>query len=96
MGVLKNTVGQGLHDGKNKCVIKQMGTSGNGLLEGFHLSLAVRSRMDVCAFYKAALINGAKDNRPPGLRPHFGDSYYAAFIINLGEYRIVGVYKYIS
>ena len=73
-----------------------MGTSGNGDREGFHLAFAVRSQMDVCAFYKAALINGAKDNRLPGLRPHFGSNYYVAFIIDLGVYRIACVYKYIS
>ena len=70
-----------------------MGTPGNGPGEGFHLAFAARSRVDVCAFYKAALISGAKDNWPPGLRPHFGDSYYAGFIIDLGGYRIAGVYK---
>ena len=47
--------------------------------------------MDVCAFYKATLINGAKDNRRPGLRPHFGDNYYVTFIIDLDRYRIACV-----
>ncbi len=73
-----------------------MGTPGNGPGEGFHLAFEVRSRMDVCAYYKATLINGAKDNRLPGLRPHFGDNYYVAFIIDLGGYRIACVYKYNS
>jgi catechol 2,3-dioxygenase-like lactoylglutathione lyase family enzyme len=48
-----------------------------------HLHLAFRAdtREQVEAFYRAALEAGAKDNGPPGLRPHYHANYYAAFVI---------------
>ena len=33
------------------------------------------------AFHRAALEAGGKDNGPPGLRPHYHATYYAAFVI---------------
>ena len=52
------------------------------------MAFAADSREDVDKFYEAAIKNGGKDNGPPGLRPHYGDSYYAAFVIDLDGYRI--------
>lgn len=46
-----------------------------------HLAFAAGSRQQVQAFYRAALEAGGKDNGPPGLRPHYHASYYAAFVI---------------
>ena len=34
------------------------------------------------AFHAAALKAGAKDNGPPGLRPHYHEHYYGAFVID--------------
>lgn len=48
--------------------------------EGFHVAFAVESRKLVDAFYKAALAAGGADNGAPGLRPHYHESYYAAFV----------------
>jgi hypothetical protein len=31
--------------------------------------------------YQAALSAGGKDNGPPGLRPHYHENYYGAFVI---------------
>jgi predicted lactoylglutathione lyase len=36
----------------------------------------------VDAFYKAALANGGRDNGGPGLRPHYHEHYYGAFVID--------------
>jgi catechol 2,3-dioxygenase-like lactoylglutathione lyase family enzyme len=36
-----------------------------------HIAFAAENREAVDAFYRAALAAGAKDNGPPGLRPHY-------------------------
>lgn len=46
-----------------------------------HLAFTARSRREVDAFYRAAIDAGGKDNGPPGLRPHYHEHYYAAFVI---------------
>jgi len=46
-----------------------------------HLAFKAETRHQVDAFYRAALQAGAKDNGPPGLRPHYHPNYYAAFVI---------------
>ena len=37
----------------------------------------------VDAFYRAALAAGGKDNGQPGLRPHYHEHYYGAFVRDL-------------
>ena len=49
---------------------------------GFHLALVAPSQAAVDSFYKAALKYGGKDEGTPGLRPHYGSSYYAAFVLD--------------
>jgi catechol 2,3-dioxygenase-like lactoylglutathione lyase family enzyme len=46
-----------------------------------HLAFSADNRMQVDAFYRAALAAGGKDNGPPGLRPHYHANYYGAFVI---------------
>jgi len=46
-----------------------------------HLAFVAENRGQVEAFYRAALAAGGKDNGPPGLRPRYHASYYAAFVI---------------
>lgn len=50
--------------------------------EGTHVAFRVESRALVHAFYAAGLKAGGKDHGAPGLRPHYGPSYYAAFILD--------------
>jgi catechol 2,3-dioxygenase-like lactoylglutathione lyase family enzyme len=47
---------------------------------GGHYAFRVEHREEVDAFYRAALAAGGEDNGPPGLRPDYGPSYYAAFV----------------
>ena len=47
---------------------------------GFHLAFAAESRRQVDEFFRAALDHGGSDQGKPGLRPHYGPSYYAAFV----------------
>jgi catechol 2,3-dioxygenase-like lactoylglutathione lyase family enzyme len=56
-----------------------------------HLAFAAESREQVEAFYRAALQAGAKDNGPPGLRPHYHANYYAAFVIGPDGHNIEAV-----
>jgi catechol 2,3-dioxygenase-like lactoylglutathione lyase family enzyme len=45
-----------------------------------HFAFRVDHREEVDAFYTAALGAGGEDNGPPGPRPDYGPSYYAAFV----------------
>ena len=49
---------------------------------GLHLAFRASSREQVEAFHRAALAQGATDNGPPGLRPDYGDGYFAAFVLD--------------
>src|SRR5688572_17686432 len=46
-----------------------------------HVAFSAETREQVEAFYRAALAAGGKDNGPPGLRPQYNATYYAAFVI---------------
>ena len=58
---------------------------------GCHIALAARNRAAVDAFHAAGLKAGAKDNGAPGLRPDYGPTYYAAFLIDLDGNNIEAV-----
>jgi catechol 2,3-dioxygenase-like lactoylglutathione lyase family enzyme len=47
---------------------------------GAHVCLRARSTEIVDAFHAAALRAGGSSDGAPGLRPHHGNGYYAAFI----------------
>jgi catechol 2,3-dioxygenase-like lactoylglutathione lyase family enzyme/heme-degrading monooxygenase HmoA len=49
---------------------------------GFHIAFNALSRAAVDAFHSEALQAGGTDNGRPGLRPHYGPTYYAAFVID--------------
>lgn len=57
-----------------------------------HIAFAAESRHQVDAFYHAALETGGKDNGPPGLRPQYSGSYYAAFVICPDGHNIEAVF----
>lgn len=45
-----------------------------------HVAFTARTRKTVDAFHAAALAAGGKDNGAPGLRPHYHEHYYGAFV----------------
>jgi catechol 2,3-dioxygenase-like lactoylglutathione lyase family enzyme len=47
-----------------------------------HLAFRAPSRSAVDAFHRAGLKVRARDNGPPGPRPDYSPSYYAAFLID--------------
>lgn len=85
-------VGYGETGGGDKLAIKQRaGTRPPG--PGFHLAFAAPSREAVIAFHRAALAHGGTDDGQPGLRPQYGPSYFAAFVIDPDGYRLEAVHK---
>ncbi len=47
---------------------------------GFHLAFAAPSQQAVTDFFSGAMAHGGVDEGPPGLRPHYGATYFAAFV----------------
>lgn len=58
------------------------------MASGLHFCLDAPTRKAVDAFHKAALASGGRDNGKPGLRADYGESYYAAFVIDPDGYRV--------
>jgi catechol 2,3-dioxygenase-like lactoylglutathione lyase family enzyme len=58
---------------------------------GFHVAFAAPSREAVARFHATALKHGGQDNGAPGLRPEYGENYYAAFVIDPDGYRVEAV-----
>ena len=63
---------------------------GGAALNG-HVCFRAPNRAAVKAFHKAALAAGGRDNGPPGLRPQYHASYYAAFVVDPDGNRIEAV-----
>ena len=64
-------------------------TVGNGVTIGF----VAPNHAAVAAFHAAALACGGTCDGPPGLRPHYGETYYAAFVIDPDGYRLEAVHQ---
>jgi catechol 2,3-dioxygenase-like lactoylglutathione lyase family enzyme len=60
---------------------------------GFHLAFDASSQAAVDMFHSSALNVGGKCNDKPGLRPEYGPSYYAAFLLDPDGHRIEAVAK---
>lgn len=56
-----------------------------------HVAITATSRAQVDAFHAAALAAGGTDHGPPGLRPHYGPNYYAAFVRDLDGHNVEAV-----
>jgi catechol 2,3-dioxygenase-like lactoylglutathione lyase family enzyme len=49
---------------------------------GVHIAFTAESRPQVDQFYRAALKAGGTGNGEPGLRPHYHQNYYGAFVLD--------------
>lgn len=58
---------------------------------GTHVALAAPNRAAVDAFHRIALEAGGTDNGAPGLRPHYDEHYYAAFVLDPDGHNIEAV-----
>jgi catechol 2,3-dioxygenase-like lactoylglutathione lyase family enzyme len=56
-----------------------------------HVAFVAKERALVRQFYEAAIAAGAKDNGPPGLRPHYHANYYGAFVLDPDGHNIEAV-----
>ena len=56
-----------------------------------HVAFPAQTRAEVDAFYQAALAAGGTDNGPPGLRPHYHEHYYGAFVLDPDGHNIEAV-----
>ena len=85
-------VGYGLEPDKDKLALfPRADASPPG--PGFHLAFDAPDRSAVDRFHAAALAAGATSNGPPGLRPHYSATYYAAFVIDPDGYRLEAVHQ---
>lgn len=55
---------------------------GDPIVGRLHVAFAAESRAAVEAFHQAALAAGGIDHGKPGLRPHYDEHYYAAYVID--------------
>lgn len=65
--------------------------SGTPLVGRLHVAFLASSRARVDAVHAAALHAGGRDNGTPGLRPRYGDNWYAAFILDPDGHNIEAV-----
>ncbi|MET3897109.1 catechol 2,3-dioxygenase-like lactoylglutathione lyase family enzyme [Devosia sp. UYZn731] len=61
--------------------------------EGFHLAFTAPDPAAVDMFHAVALSHGGADAGPPGPRPHYGASYYAAFVRDPDGHKLEAVYQ---
>jgi catechol 2,3-dioxygenase-like lactoylglutathione lyase family enzyme len=60
---------------------------------GSHICFRAKTKQHVDAFYKKAIELGAQCDGPPGLRPHYSPTYYAAFILDPDGHKIEAVHS---
>jgi catechol 2,3-dioxygenase-like lactoylglutathione lyase family enzyme len=60
---------------------------------GFHLAFIAPTQRAVDEFHAAALAAGATDCGAPGLRPHYGFNYYAAFVADPDGYKLEALHQ---
>ncbi len=53
-----------------------------------HLALRASGKIAVDAAHAAGLANGGADQGPPGLRPRYGNRYYAAYLTDPDGLRV--------
>jgi catechol 2,3-dioxygenase-like lactoylglutathione lyase family enzyme len=58
---------------------------------GAHIAFTAQDRETVAQFHQAALAAGGQDNGPPGLRPHYHENYFGAFILDPDGHNIEAV-----
>jgi catechol 2,3-dioxygenase-like lactoylglutathione lyase family enzyme len=56
-----------------------------------HIAFAAASRLEVDTFHRAALDAGGVDHGAPGLRPHYHENYYGAFILDPDGHNVEAV-----
>ena len=86
-------VGYGVAGGEDLFAIKERPGADIQPPPGFHLAFAAADRLAVKRFHEVALKHGGRDRGAPGLRPHYGPDYYAAFVNDPDGYPLEAVFK---
>ncbi|WP_349958290.1 VOC family protein [Rhizobium sp. ZPR3] len=63
----------------------------DALQTGTHIAFAASNRKIVDEFHRVGIIAGGTDNGAPGLRPHYHQNYYGAFILDPDGHNIEAV-----
>jgi len=85
-------LGYGAPGGSEKLnIFAREGAAPAGL--GFHLAFVAPDPTSVDRFHAAALAHGGTDEGAPGPRPHYGASYYAAFVRDPDGHKLEAVYQ---
>lgn len=77
-----NTAGYGPPRGADILALKKQSFPARPPGPGFHLAFNATTHAAVDAFHSEAARAGGTDNGRPGLRPHYGPTYCAAFVID--------------
>ena len=56
-----------------------------------HVAFRASGRAIVRSFYEAAMAAGGRDNGAPGVRPHYHEHYYGAFVLDPDGHNIEAV-----
>jgi Predicted lactoylglutathione lyase len=86
-------IGYGVADGAEDLFCLKRHDAATAPGPGFHLAFAATTQVQVDEFHRAALRTGGRDNGPPGLRPDYGQAYYAAFVVDPDGHRIEAVFN---
>jgi catechol 2,3-dioxygenase-like lactoylglutathione lyase family enzyme len=83
--------GFGPPGGGDKLALFAVGEDARPPGPGFHLAFDAPSHAAVDAFHAAGIAADGKDAGGPGLRPQYGPTYYAAFVIDPDGHKIEAV-----
>jgi catechol 2,3-dioxygenase-like lactoylglutathione lyase family enzyme len=85
-------IGYGVPGAKDEAfAILARGEDGKPHGKGWHVAFRARTRAAVDDFHAVALARGAVDEGAPGLRPAYGPTYYAAFVLDPDGHRLEAV-----
>ena len=86
-------VGYGLPGGNDRLALKLQPGPVVPPGPGFHLALEAPDRAAVDRFHAEALRSGGSDAGAPGPRPHYGATYYAAFVHDPDGHKLEAVFQ---
>ena len=65
--------------------------TGKAVKGATHVAFLAKDRKAVAAFYEAAINAGGKDNGLPGIRPHYHEHYFGAFVLDPDGHNVEAV-----
>ena len=90
---IERQAGYGVPGGGDKLALKLQPAPVIPPGPGFHLALVAPSHAAVDRFHAEALRAGGSDEGAPGPRPHYGPTYYAAFVRDPDGHKLEAVFQ---